>query len=170
MSLNHPELFGYIQQKPNYRDEANEVLHFLHWLYRVIRNPGCYLPLSGQNGVPQPTSTARKVSNFIGHFLSQTNQALNMEGKKILGVESEPQLPAYTTATDTATWDPSHICNLHYSSWQHQIFNPLSEARDQTLVLMDISQVHYLSHNRNSLVPGIPKPLLFRTIKLESFI
>ena len=27
-----------------------------------------------------------------------------------LGVESELQLPAYTTAT--ATWDPSHICEL----------------------------------------------------------
>ena len=31
-----------------------------------------------------------------------------------LGVESELQLPAYTTAT--AMPDPSHICNLHHSS------------------------------------------------------
>ena len=38
-----------------------------------------------------------------------------------LGVESEIQLPAYTTAT--ATWDLSRICNLHYSSWQCQILN-----------------------------------------------
>ena len=30
-----------------------------------------------------------------------------------LGVESELQLPAYTTAT--ATPDPSHVCNLHHS-------------------------------------------------------
>ena len=45
-----------------------------------------------------------------------------------LGVESELQLPAYTTAT--ATWDPSHVCDLHHSSLQHQILNPLSEARD----------------------------------------
>ena len=29
-----------------------------------------------------------------------------------LGVKSERYLPAYTTATATATWDPSHICNL----------------------------------------------------------
>ena len=29
----------------------------------------------------------------------------------------------------TATWDPS-CCNLHHRSWQHQIPNPLSEARD----------------------------------------
>ena len=32
-----------------------------------------------------------------------------------LGVESEPQLAAYTTAT--ATLDLSHVCNLHHSSW-----------------------------------------------------
>ena len=40
-----------------------------------------------------------------------------------LGVESELQLPAYTTAT--ATLDPSLVCNLHHSSRQHQILNPL---------------------------------------------
>ena len=27
--------------------------------------------------------------------------------------------------------------------WQRQIFNPLSEARDQTRVLMDTSRIHY---------------------------
>ena len=37
-----------------------------------------------------------------------------------LGVELELQLPAYTTATP----DPSCICDLHYSSWQHWILNP----------------------------------------------
>ena len=58
-----------------------------------------------------------------------------------LGVELELQLPAYTTAT--AMPDLSHICNLHHSSRQRWILNPLSEARDQTCVLMDTSQVHY---------------------------
>ena len=58
-----------------------------------------------------------------------------------LGVESELQLPDYVTAT--ATPDPSHICNLHYSSQQCHILNPLSKARDQTRILMDISWVHY---------------------------
>ena len=45
-----------------------------------------------------------------------------------LGLESELQLLAYATAT--ATWDPSHVCDLHHSSWQHQIPNLLREARD----------------------------------------
>ena len=58
-----------------------------------------------------------------------------------LGVKSEWQLPAYTT--DTAMPDPSLICNLHHSSWQHQIRYQLSEARDWTHIHMDTSQVHY---------------------------
>ena len=33
--------------------------------------------------------------------------------------------------------------SLHHSSWQHRILNPLSEARDQTHILMDTNQVHY---------------------------
>ena len=67
-----------------------------------------------------------------------------------LGVESELQLLAYTTAA--ATQDLSCICDLHHSSWQRQILNPQNKARDGTCVLMDTSQVlNPLSHNRNSL-------------------
>ena len=43
-----------------------------------------------------------------------------------LWVESELQLPACITAR--ATPDPSRIWELYYSSWQHQILNPLSKA------------------------------------------
>ena len=60
-----------------------------------------------------------------------------------LGVKSELQLPAYATATATATWDPSRVCNLHRSSWQRWIFYPLIEARDRTHVLVSRSQVRY---------------------------
>ena len=52
-----------------------------------------------------------------------------------LGVESELQLLAYTTAT--ATMDLSHICDLCRSLQQHRILNPLSEARNQTRILTD---------------------------------
>ena len=54
-----------------------------------------------------------------------------------LGDESELQLPAYTTAT----WDPTCICDLHHSSQQQWILNPLTEAWDGTRNLMDASQV-----------------------------
>ena len=66
-----------------------------------------------------------------------------------LGVKSELQLPAYTTAT--ATQDLSHICDLHHSSWQCRILNPVRGARDPTCILMETSQVHNpQSHNRNT--------------------
>ena len=62
-------------------------------------------------------------------------------GSPRLGVQSKLKLPAYTTAT--ATPDPSCIFNLLLSSRQHHVLNPLSEAWDQTRVLMDASQVGY---------------------------
>jgi len=60
-----------------------------------------------------------------------------------LKVDSELQLMAYSTATATATWDPSLVCDLHHSSRQCRILNALSEARDQTCILMDTSQIHF---------------------------
>ena len=51
-----------------------------------------------------------------------------------LGVYSELQLPAYTTAT--ATPDLSCVCDLHHSSRQCWILNPLSEARVRTCNLI----------------------------------
>ena len=69
-----------------------------------------------------------------------------------LGVESELQLPTYTTAT--ATRDPSCICDLHHSSWQHWILQPLSEGRGRTCILVDTSFILFvlfpLHHNENS--------------------
>ena len=54
-------------------------------------------------------------------------------------VESELQLPAYTTAT--AMTDPSHICDLHQAHGNAGSFNPLSEARDWTRILMETSRI-----------------------------
>ena len=70
-----------------------------------------------------------------------------------LGVKSELHLLACTTAT--ATWDPSRICDLHHSSWQFQIPNPPSEARDQTRVLMDTGWIYFPRATK-----GIPDPSL----------
>ena len=53
-----------------------------------------------------------------------------------LGVETELQLPDYFTAT--ATQDPSLVCD--HSSQKHRIPDPLSKVKDQTHILMDISQ------------------------------
>ena len=67
-------------------------------------------------------------------------EGLRMEVPR-LGVESELSLLAYTTAT--ATWDPSHVCDLHHSSRQQRILNPLRKTRDQTCIFTDNSWVHY---------------------------
>ena len=75
------------------------------------------------------------------YFLLFLRSTLVAYGNSRLGVKSELQLPAYTTAT--AIQDPSHVCNLYHSSRQHQILNPLSEARDRTYILMDTSWVFY---------------------------
>ena len=58
-----------------------------------------------------------------------------------LRVKLELQLQAYTPVT--AMQDLSCACNLHCSSRQHQILNPLSEARDWTCILMDTRWVHF---------------------------
>ena len=72
---------------------------------------------------------------FLSFFLVILGpQVWHMEVPR-LEVESELQLPAYATAT--AMPDPSHICDLHHSSQQCQILNPLSKAKNRTCVLMD---------------------------------
>ena len=76
--------------------------------------------------------------DFLFVFLGPHLQLMELPR---LGIESELQLSAYATAT--AMLDLTHVCNLHHSSRQHQIFNSLSEARDQTRILMDPSQVRY---------------------------
>ena len=58
-----------------------------------------------------------------------------------LGVESELQLLAYTTAI--ATRDLSCVCNLHHSPWKCRILNSLSNACDQICILMDASQIRF---------------------------
>ena len=58
-----------------------------------------------------------------------------------LGVELELQPLACATAT--VTRDPSCNCNPHHSSQQHQIPDPLREARDRTCLLMDTCHIHF---------------------------
>ena len=78
-----------------------------------------------------------------------------------LGVEWELQLLAYTTAT--ATQDPSHICQLHHSSWKHRILNPLSKARDRAYILMDTSWVCY-----HWMTTGTPRRIFWSEQKVTS--
>ena len=59
-----------------------------------------------------------------------------------LGIESKLQMPACAIAT--ATWDPSHVCDLHHSSRQHRIADSLSKASgDGTRTPMDTSWIYF---------------------------
>ena len=91
----------------------------------------------GLSSLPhQPGLCFWQISLSLSLFLLELHMR-PMEAPR-LGVELKLQLPAYTTAT--AMRDLSHICDLHHSSQQRQILNPLSEAGDRTRILMDPSQ------------------------------
>ena len=72
---------------------------------------------------------------FIFCFLGLYPQHMEVPG---LRIELELQLLTYTPTT--ATSDPSRVCDLHHSSQQRWILNPLSQARDRTYNLMIPSQ------------------------------
>ena len=59
---------------------------------------------------------------------------------------------AESYAIVTVTWDPSRIWDLYHSSQQYLILTTLSEVRNQTCILKDISRfLNPLSHKGNSL-------------------
>ena len=72
-----------------------------------------------------------------------------------LGFKLELQLPAYARAT--AMPDPSRVCDLHHSSQQCRILNPLSEARDGTRNLTVPSQIRFCCATM-----GTPRGELFK--------
>ena len=78
-----------------------------------------------------------------------------------LGVKSELQLLAYTTAT---TQDPSHVFDLHHSSWQRQILNLLKEAGDQTPNLTVPSWIHFCC-----ATTGTPSPYFYISFAILIF-
>ena len=106
-----------------------------------------------------PCTTGQSIFPFL-FFLFLGPHPWHMEVPS-LGVKSEPQLPAYTTAT--ATQDPSRTCDPHHSSQQCQIPDPQSEARDRTRVLTDTSQIRFCSTTMGTpiflLAPGKRNPV-----------
>ena len=56
----------------------------------------------------------------------------------------DPRLGAAGLCHSHSNAGSSFICNLHHSSRQHQILNPMSEARDQTHNLMVPTWIRFL--------------------------
>ena len=59
-------------------------------------------------------------------------------------------------ATTTAALHLSRVCNLHHSSWQRLMLNPLVEARNRTCILTNTSRVCY-----HWAMVGTPTPILY---------
>ena len=77
-----------------------------------------------------------------------------------LGVKSELQLSAYTTAP--ATRDLNRVFDLHHSSQERWTPDPLSEARDRIHILVDASQMCFCCATKGRpvitdfiLLPGV---------------
>ena len=87
---------------------------------------------------------------FFSSFLGP--HPWHMEGPR-LGVQLELQL--WACATATATPRLICVCNLHHSSQQHRILNPLGEARDWTRNPMVPSRVCF-----HCAMMGTPELLL----------
>ena len=96
-------------------------LHLSPWLHRH------HLPLSWEGREAEEGIFPSFFRNFSFSFFLGGAHPWHMEVPR-LGVKSELQLLAYATAI--AMRDPSHVCDVHHSSRQHQILNPLSESRD----------------------------------------
>ena len=78
-------------------------------------HPDCFYTLITVSSVAVNICVSFIYFFFLGH----------MEVPR-LGVRLDLQLLAYTTAK--ATWDPSHVCDLHHSSQQRWILDPLRSA------------------------------------------
>ena len=95
--------------------------------------------VSYKNNTPTPKKYSEKLRiHKVPPLFFQGLHPRHMEVPK-LGVQSELQLLAYTTAT--ATSDMSRVCHPHHSSQQHQILSPLSKARNRTHNLIVPSQI-----------------------------
>ena len=108
----------------------------LHWA--KLRVPG---PHSKKKEWKLPTLSRPRPGTAQGHFCIFILLGPHVQHMKVprLGVKLKLPLPAYSPATTTQ--DPNCLRDLHHSPWQCQILKPLCQARDQTHILMDTSQV-----------------------------
>ena len=71
-----------------------------------------------------------KTGDSFFFFLSFCLSGPHPQHMEVLRLRVELELQPLAYATAIVTWDLSRICDLHHSSWQCQILNPLSKARD----------------------------------------
>ena len=104
-----------------------------------------------------------KIRLYVFFFLSFVFLELYLLHMEVpsLGDSLELQLPAYTTAK--ATPDLRRVFDLHHSSRQCQILDPLREAKDRTCNLNVPSQICF-----HCATTGTPKLYAFYKTKLKA--
>ena len=123
--------------------------------YREYKINTC--PLQGEKVDSANYAFIQEFLSFFLFFVLLGPNPRHMEVPR-LGVKSQLWPLAYATAI--ATPDPSCVFDLHHSSDQCWILNPLSKSRDQICLLMDTSQVCH-----HCATTGNPHPRIFRNIK-----
>ena len=93
------------------------------------------LPILPQFTYPFGLAIQVSFLSFLSFFLGP--HLRHVEVPKLGGLIGAMAASLHTTVT--AMPDPSRVCNLHQSSQQHRILNPLIEARDQIHNLRFIS-------------------------------
>ena len=101
------------------------VFHCLDYvLSQVVEIIKCY-----RWSCPQPIPLFIFKKNYFFYFYFLLFQGHTSGIWKFPGQVVKLQLPLLACTRATAKWDPSHVCDLHHSSWQCQILTPLNEAR-----------------------------------------
>ena len=98
------------------------------------RCPGMRCSFGGSDGGDRPAVPRQLPPHF---FLFRTALAAYRRSQHRGLIEAA----AASLHPARATWDLSHVCDLHHSLWQCQILNPLGKARDRTRILMEPSRV-----------------------------
>ena len=118
-----------------------------HPLHREIPGPGIESELPLQ---PMPQLWQQQILNSLCHRGNSPDPFIYLfhlfkAAPAAYGISQArgPIRAAAARAAARATREPSHVCDLCYSSQQHWILNPLTKARDQTHVLMDTGQFCY---------------------------
>ena len=148
-------LVGFIIPEPQQELSGSFIVHKLHLNKITQREKGrkggrkegnCAQLCFGQDSLCVKYSLITKIKKKFSIDIELCQMSFTLCGGghthgilKLNMVESEMQLQGYTTAT--AMWNLSCTWELHHSSGQHGILNPLGEARDWTRVLMDASRV-----------------------------
>ena len=109
------------------------------WIRKLLQAVVCEDPTGSHNQV-QLQNTYTSPEEYLSYTLKNIYSFFSflwphLQDMEVPRLEVESELQILAQATATAMWDLSCICNLHPSSWQQWILNPLSKAKDQTCIL-----------------------------------